>query len=66
MITSSFDHAAHQGLVERYECMDRGHVGRAADLRSRAAQEECRTFRSTTATVPGRARLRTSSPEARA
>jgi hypothetical protein len=66
MITSSLDHPAHQGLVERYECMDCFHVEPATDLRSRAAQEECRNFRTTTATVPGRARLRTSSPEARA
>ena len=51
MTTSSVDHPAHQGLVERYECMDCGHVGPAANLRSHAAQDECHNFRTTTTRV---------------
>jgi hypothetical protein len=57
MITSSVNHPAHQGLVERYECMDCGHVGPAADLRSHAAQDVCRNFRTTTTRVSSTGRL---------
>jgi hypothetical protein len=57
MITSSVDHPAHQGLVERYECMDCGHVGRASDLRSHAAQGGCRNFRTTTTRMSPNGRL---------
>ena len=57
MLTSSVDHPAHQGLVERYECMDCGHVGPASDLRSHAAQDGCRNFRTTTTRVSPNGRL---------
>ena len=57
MITSSVDHPAHQDLVERYECMDCGHVGPAADLRSHAAQDGCRNFRTTTTRVSSTGRI---------
>ena len=51
MTTSSLDHPAHQDLVERYQCMDCGHLGPAADLRSHAELDGCRNFRTTTAHV---------------
>ena len=57
MITSSVDNPAHQGLVERYECMDCGHVGPAADLRLHVAQDRCRNFCTTTTRVSSTGRL---------
>ena len=57
MTTSSVDHPAHRSLVERYECMDCGQVGSGADLRSHAAQNGCRNFRTTTTRVSASGRL---------
>ena len=57
MLNRSVDRPAHQGLVERYECMDCGHVGPASDLRSHAAQDGCRNFRTTTTRVSSTGRL---------
>jgi hypothetical protein len=57
MTTSSVDHPAHRSLVERYECMDCGQVGPAADLRRHAAQDGCRNFRTTTTRVSSTGKL---------
>jgi len=57
MITSSLDRPAYRGLVGRYECMDCGHIGPAADLRSHAAQDGCRNFRTTTTRVSSTGKL---------
>jgi hypothetical protein len=44
-------------LVARYECMDCGQVGPAAELRSHATCEGCKNFRVTTTVLSADGKL---------